>query len=274
MTRDVASTPRRCGTAAKSALFMIWALAFGFSGDCSQTSETMAADLAKAAIRKTLGGDVHTFVTATRDPALESEFARCFNKPPNLIPFIFRASNEGEEVRSQAVTAHLSVEGPLNFIIAVSDTGDVFQIRGADHSRREIENLSHRYRIELGDVDAARSFLRFYLAVNPENRIPASVESAAAVKDAAKRKLRAAFGDEKGASSFELWWQQHREKVSKLDFEAEIVQFGGDSFSARFYALSDLDPKRPQEGPSVLRATLKMSAEGKVAGLHLEPLWH
>ena len=259
---------------AATAVALSWALGFSSSASCSEITDTAAMDLAKAAIRRTLGGDERTFVAITRDPGLENAFARCFSRPLEAAPFLFRASNQGEEARGPVTTAHLSVEGPIEFIIAVSGTGEVFEIKGARRSERQLGQLLERYRLDLRSVVGTRQFLQFYLAVNPQNRIPRVVESASGVRDLAKGTFIARFGDEKGVSAFETWWQRHLQEVRTLDFKAQIAQDDASGFSATFYALSDIGLGYPDKEPAVLRVSLKISAKGRVTGPHFEPMWH
>jgi hypothetical protein len=188
---------------------------------------------------------------------------------------MFRLTNVGEEVIGNTVRTYLSLPGPLESIVAVSDIGEVFQIGGTIKSKREIERLALRYRIHLSNADAAHRYLRFYLAVDPGNGIPpAAIESAAAARAGAERKFRGEFGEKEGPSLFDGWWQRHRGDVSRLDYGIHVAPARGGGFSASYYFfLTETSPKHPRESVVMLRAALKVSAEGRVTGIRMRPVW-
>ncbi|MBN1567286.1 MAG: hypothetical protein JXA73_05540 [Acidobacteria bacterium] len=236
-------------------------------------NENEAAGIAIASVRQTLGGDDSMFISHRRDVALERELSRCISESPIPSPFIFRTSPEGEEVNGSTITTHLSVEGPLAFIIAVDGSGAIFKIHGTIDSKREIENLARHYRINLTSAEAAISFVRFYITVNPENSIPPILGSAAEVRKIAKAKIYASLGDKTGESLFEKWLQHHISDISELDFNPQISETQRGGFIATFYSLSDINTAHSQKGPVVLRVSLNISSKGMVRGLKFHPLW-
>lgn len=266
------SVPTSLGHYCKAVVIVLTVLAHVYPSQCAQRiTEDIASDLAKVSIRKTLGGDSRTFVASKRDTALESQFGAFLAEPLRPGPFIFHVSDAGTEANGPIVINHLSVEGPLEFIVAVSSEGEVFQIKGKINSELEMERLAHRYQLELSSLDAVRRYLRFYLSVNPENRIPSDIESAAAVRETVERKITAARGDVKGTLLFDAWWQQHRDAFDGFDFNVRIEQGGSKSFRVRFYSLSDIDPKHPEMGPALLVVSLNVSKAGKVTGPRIQP---
>jgi len=247
----------------------------GSSSDCSQLTEAAAFELAKTSTRKALGDDGE-FLTGTRDTALESTFAACVAEPFNPALFMFRLTNAGEETIGNTVKIHLSLPAPAVFIVAVTDIGEVFRIRNGNFLLdREIESLARRYRIRLSSTDAARRYLQFYLAMSPRDGIPrAAIASALAARACAERQFKAKFGETAGASMFDGWWQRHRSDISNLEYDIQVAPARGGGFSASYYYfLTKTGPKRPQEFLIMLRASMKVSAEGRVADLRSRPMW-
>lgn len=238
---------------------------------CGQLTEDVALQSAQASIRKTLGAGEQAFLATVRDTKLEREFAACLQQPVERAPFIFRASTQGLESRDGAVTEHLSVEGPLEFIVAVSESGGIYQIKGTAQSKRAIESLGHHYRLELSTMAAVSTYLRFYLGVNPRGELPRRLESLADAKKTAASRLRAAFGDQDGSLRFESWWLHHSRHAGSMDFNTHIVPTQG-AFSATFYSLSDIDPGHSRSGPAFLRVSCRISRSGRVADICIEPV--
>jgi hypothetical protein len=252
---------------------LLMALLVCLPGDCAQITETIAADLATAAARKIQGIPNQYFMAATRDIVLENEFSACLSKSSSIAPYIYRTTNVGKVVNGDSVTSYLSLPAQLNMVVAVSDSGVVFKINGTIDSKREIEKLALHHGISLTSAEAARTFFKFYMAVNPENRFPTILVSVDEVCERAKTKLQKKFGDNAGESLFKEWWQHHRNDISKLEYCPQIVDTKRGRFLATFYSLSDISSAHLQKGPAVLRVSLELSSRGIVSGLKFHPVW-
>jgi len=237
----------------------------------AQVNENAAAELAKASVRKALGRRDQSFVACQRDIDLETKFFTCSRTP---APFIFRLSLEGEEVIDErTVIVHSWVHGSPDFIVAVSDSGNLFRIHGFVDSKKEAEELALQYRINLEIAEDVRTFARFYITANPQNSIPPIVDSVQELSDRVRSQFKMHFGDDNSELRFSEWWQQHSNEIGKIDFSIAITRTGRQRFKVFFYSLRNLSDYRVWTAPGFLRVYLKLSSNGIITGQELKPLW-
>jgi hypothetical protein len=236
---------------------------------CAQLTESQAGDSAKESVLSALGRNQPAlFLSVKRDHALEELFTQVTDQRHGSMPFVFRISNEGEEHSGNTVRYHISSEGPLVFIVVVSDAGDVFQVKGVSDSQKQFNRLANRYHVNLQSDRQVQNYLSWYLAVNPTNFVINKVDSAAQLKEVANTKFRSIVGHE---GDFEAWWQEQADTVSRLRFGDWVVR-GNAGFTVRFYVLSEIDPKNVRRGPSVLHASVGFSTDGKVGKLTVKKI--
>lgn len=136
-------------------------------------------------------------------------------------------------------------------------------------SRGQFNQLASEYHVKLQSDEQAQKYLDWYLAVDPENLTLVKLDSAAQLKTAAERKFRRLRCDAGGHPDFYAWWQKHEREATRLRWGTHIDR-KNHGLRVSFYTISDIDPKRPERGPSILRASVEFSSDGQVGRVTLK----
>lgn len=228
---------------------VVLGLVCGVLGAVAQITEPEAMHVALNAAEQSVGPIGKGYERSNeRDTDLEQKFSQVVpsNRKP---PFIFRFWCES------------CSEGRFESLVAVSPTGKVYLLRGAN-ALQHFENISKDYGVELSSNDDVEGYLAWYLAADPENRQREKIDSSNEAKTAARQELRRTVCATLGGS-FDTWWNKHINEVMTLKFGNTIHRISN-GYRVRFYILSGCDNRANATGPAFRRVSIKFLRNGGV----------
>ena len=79
--------------------------------------------------------DENRFLSCKRDIDLERNLSQFLSDPARKLPFIFRISTWGEEVKGNVVITHMSSHYNPDWIVAVSESGTTYLNRYSHYGK-------------------------------------------------------------------------------------------------------------------------------------------
>jgi hypothetical protein len=235
----------------------------------AQMDERVARDLATSVVRRQLDLKTDKFLHVQRDEALEQLLAEVISKPSSS-EFIYRASQEGDEVKGNTVIPHIYMDVDPSYIIAVSSAdGNTYRIQGFSDSMAELERMMIAVNVKVWSPLQAVDIAVFYRAVNPQRRSMDPLFSLIDLKQAAERQCMTGSYNDAEEAKFNAWWKRARHLYSDLQFEPEpVAQDNG--FIEEWIVLSTAGPGLCGGAP--LRARLRIGSDGSIGEISFRPV--
>lgn len=227
-------------------------------------------ELALNTIRSELKLPSSQFVQVRRDEGLEDLLAISSVGWHAGPVFIYRLSQEGIEVRKNAIVHHVTTDAEANYIIAVlSVGGETFRVHGFNDSLVEYNRLIMESKIKLSSAEQAESLAEFYRYVNPENVPLTPVSTLLEMKQIAERRCQSqatSFGT--GQEKYLEWWERAKLIYARLSLQQKVELHNG-SYLVEWVVLST--PSTLNCGGAPLRARVEINQNGHTSKIAFLP---
>jgi hypothetical protein len=208
------------------------------------------------------------FLRVQRDEELEQLLAAVVSRP-SWSEFIYKASEEGDEIKEHVIVHHIVMDGDPTFTIAVSPVnGTAYRIQGFSDSLAEFEKLMKEANVKVSSPEQAEAVADFYRAVNPERRSMTPLSSLFDLKQAAERQCQAVPFDP-NEREFEAWWKDAKPLYVEVRFPQTTIP-SGTGYLVEWTVLSSEAPGNCGGAP--LRAQLEVDSDGHVGQITFSPL--
>jgi hypothetical protein len=233
----------------------------------AQVTERAAREQASGTIRSQMYLKADQFLRVQRDDELEQLLAAAVSRP-SWSEFIYRASEEGDEIKEQVVVHHIVMDGDPTFTVAVSPvTGTAYRIQGFSDSLAEFEKLMKEANVRVSSAEQAEAVAGFYRSVNPERRSMTPLLSLLDLKQAAERQCQPVPFDP-NEREFEAWWKRAKLVYADVRFSQTAAR-GGNGYLVQWTVLSSAGPGNCGGAP--LRAQLDVGSDGHVGKIAFSP---
>jgi hypothetical protein len=251
-------------------IFGIAVLCMLAGGASAETNDLMARELARNAVRSQLHLKPDQFLSVQRDERLEQSLALAAGKRSGS-ELIYKVSQNGDEVKENAVVHHTSTDADLDYIIAIgAEDGDSYRINGFADSVAEFEKLITALGVKVSSAEQAESLTEFYLAVNPENLSLTPISSLIELKQAAERQCQSGVKSfDTGQKEFTNWWNRARPLYEAVSFQQRIVSHDR-TYLVEWFVLST--PSGANCGGTPVRAKLEVGSNGHVGKVSFAPI--
>lgn len=231
-------------------------------------TDQAAREQAGGAVRSQLHLEAGRFLQVQRDEILEQMLAGIVARP-SWSEFIFRVSEEGDEVREHAVIHHIVTDGDPTFTVAINAaSGTLYRIQGFSDSLVEFNRLMAEARFKVAGPDQAEAVADFYRKVNPPRDSMARIPGLLDLKQAAKWQCQAVPFDP-SEKAFDAWWKRAKHLYSGASFK-QSATFSDGVYAVEWIVLSS--PGAGLCGGAPLRTRLEVSSDGRVGGITFSPL--
>jgi hypothetical protein len=188
---------------------------------------------------------------------------------PSWSEFIYKASEEGDEIKEHVVIHHIFTDGDPTFTIAVSPVnGAAYRIQGFTDSLAEFEKLMKEANVKVSSPEQADAMADFYRAVNPERRSMTPLSSLLDLKQAGERQCQAVPFDP-NERDFEAWWKHAKTAYANVSFQQTAAR-SGSGYAVEWIVLSS--PGSGLCGGAPLRARLEVGSDGSIGEISFRPI--
>jgi hypothetical protein len=234
----------------------------------AQMNDQAAREQAREAVRARLHLEAGKFLQVQRQEALEQLLAGVVARP-SWAEFIYKVSEEGDEIKERAVVHHIVTDGDPTFTFAINPaSGSLYRIQGFPDSLAELNKLTTEANVRVSGPDQAEAVANFYRAVNPQRRSLTALASLLEFKQAAEWQCQAVPFDP-DEKEFEAWWKHAKPLHKTASFQQTAVRFDG-GYAVEWIVLSS--PGVGFCGGAALRARLGVGSNGGVGEITFIPL--
>jgi hypothetical protein len=230
----------------------------------AQVTDQAGREQARNVVRSQLHLKPDQFLQVRRDEELEQSLASIVSRPL-WSEFIYKVSQEGDEIRENVVIHHIFTDGDPTWVIAISPTdGSTYRIRGFSDSLTEFDNLMTSAKVRVLNPDQAEAVADFYQEVNPQrNSSLTPIRWLIALKQAAEWNCQTSMTDA-DERAFNAWWRHRKPLYREISFEETAVPHGS-GFLVGWIVLSSPGPGNCGGAP--LRAQLGVEKNGQIDNL-------
>lgn len=259
------------------AIFELVVLATPMAMANAQMTEHLAREQASNTVRSELRLRVNfkpdQFLAIYRDEELEQSLAVAVGGQAGSM-FIYKASQDGVEIRQNTIVYHTLMDGDSLFIVVVNPRdGSIYRIHGFGHteSLAELERLMTAVKIHVASADQAEALADFYRMVNPENYESLTpILRLMELKQAAERQCQSgAKSFDAGEKAFAAWWKHAEPLYAALPFQQRAVPYGS-GYLVEWIVLSS--PSGENCGGAPLRVRLEVGSDGHVGKVTFSPI--
>ena len=234
----------------------------------AQVTDRAAREQASSTVRSQLRLKPGQFLRVQRDEELEQLLAAVVSRP-SWSEFIYKASEEGDEIKEHIVVHHIVMDGDPTFTISVSPmTGTAYRIQGFSDSLAEFEKLMKEANVRVSSPEQAEAVADFYRSVNPERRSMTPIFSLLDLKQAAERQCQSVPFDP-NEREFDAWWKHAKPLYADVRFPQTVTP-GGTGYLVEWTVLSSAAPGNCGGAP--LRVQLDVGSDGHVGQIAFSPL--
>jgi len=234
----------------------------------AQMSDATAREQAREAVRSQLHLEAGKFLQVEKDEMLEQLLAGVVARP-SWSEFIYRLSEDGEEIREHAVVHHITTDGDPTFMVAINPaSGSLYRIQGFPDSLAEFNKLMAEANVRVLSLDQAEAVADFYRQVNPQRRSMARISGLLELKQAAEWQCQAVPFDP-NEKDFEVWWKHVKPLYSEASFQQTATHSNG-GYAVEWIVLSS--PGAGLCGGAPLRARLEVGSDGRIGAITFFPL--
>jgi hypothetical protein len=236
----------------------------------AQISDEGAREQACDVVRLQLHLRPDQFLSVQRDETLEQLLSSAVGKRGERH-LIYKVSQQGDEIKENAVVHHLSTDADLVYIVAVNSADGIsYRIHGFPDSIAEFEKLMTAVGMKVSSSEQAESVADLYRAVNPRNMPLAPISSLIELKQAAERQCHGGVNSfDTGQEAFTAWWNRAKPQYAAVSFKQRAVPHGS-GYRVEWIVLSS--PSGGNCGGAPLRVTLEVSSDGHVGEVSVSPL--
>jgi hypothetical protein len=243
-------------------------LAIMGSAASAQVNDQVAREQTREAVRSQLHLEAGKFLQVQRDERLEQMLAVIVARP-SWSEFIYKVSEEGDEIREHAIVHHIVTDGDPTFTVAINPaSGSLYRIQGFPDSLAEFNKLMAEANVEVLGLDQAEAVADFYREVNPQRRSMARIPGLLELKQAAEWQCQTVPFDP-NEKDFEAWWKHAKPLYSGASFKQTATR-SGSGYAVEWIVLSS--PGAGLCGGAALRARLEIGSDGQVGKLSFVPL--
>jgi hypothetical protein len=234
----------------------------------SQMTDQAAREQVLNVVRTELHLGLDKFLQTRRDEALEQSLATVVARP-SWSEFIYKVSEDGDEIKEHAVVHHISTDGDPTFTVAINPgSGSLYRIQGFKDSPAEFNKLMTEANVKVLTSDQAGAVAGFYREVNPQRAPLVPLSSLLDLKQAAERQCQT-FPFNPNEKNFEAWWRHAKPLYADASFRQTLVR-SGSGYLVEWIVLSS--QAKGNCGGTPLRARLKVSSNGHVDEPAFAPL--
>jgi len=226
----------------------------------AQMTEPAAREQALNVVRTELHLGLNKFLQARRDETLEQSLATAVARP-SWSEFIYKVSEDGDEIKEHAVVHHITTDGDPTFTVAINPrSGSLHRIQGFKDSLAEFNKLMTEANVKVLTSDQAEAVAGFYREVNPQRASLVPLSSLLDLKQAAERHCQA-FPFNPNEKNFEAWWRRAKPLYADVPFRQTAVRSGSDYLVEWIVLSSDA---KGNCGGTPLRARLTVNSNAHV----------
>lgn len=234
----------------------------------AQVSDHSAREQALSAVRLQLHLEADKFLQVENDERLEQMLAAVVARP-SWSEFIYKVSEEGDEVKQHAVIHHIVTDGDPTFTVAINPaSGSLYRIQGFPDSLAEFNELMTEASVKVLNLDQAKAVADFYRGVNPQRRSMTRIAGLLELKQAAEWQCQQVPFDP-NEKNFEAWWKHGKPLYSGASFKQTATRSSG-GYVVEWIVLSS--PGGGLCGGAPLQARLQVGSDGRVGEITFVPL--
>ena len=234
----------------------------------AHVADQAAREQVREAVRSQLHLEAGKFLEVQRAEMLEQMLAGVVGRP-SWSEFIYKISEEGDEIKEHEIVHHIVTDGDPTFTVAINPaSGSLNRIQGFPDSIAEFNKLMKEANVKVLGADQAEAVADFYREVNPQRRSMTRIAGLLELKQAAEWQCQSVPFDP-NEKDFEAWWKRGKPLYASASFKQTAVP-SGSGYAVEWIVLSS--PGAGLCGGAALRARLEVRSDGQVGDIAFTPL--